>query len=299
MATSWLKVRYLDDSPPWKSELTSDRGYIAISCKKFVPGSFICSEYPTVTVSGWHPFTESQVEEINNKVNALPDSDKQAFFEMANAFPENSSVAAGIFMTNAFDMVDSPLGKESGMYCALARLNHSCIPNAQQTHIPSTSEEVLYASRCIEIGDEINDCYIDLRQSREHRRKELLNLYRFKCECLACEQEGELLKCDDRNRTRAKQLDDNILLAAENDPYQALDIAHQLLNLLEKDDCRGWSERYIADCHLSIYLLAESIGDHQKMRRHIDLCHQLNIKLQGPTSPDSLKSFQLMRDCPG
>ena len=32
------------------------------------------------------------------------------------------------------------------------RLNHSCTPNAQQTHIPSSGEEVLYAARDIQIG---------------------------------------------------------------------------------------------------------------------------------------------------
>ena len=31
-------------------------------------------------------------------------------------------------------------------------LNHSCIPNVQQTHVPSTGCEVLHASRKIEIG---------------------------------------------------------------------------------------------------------------------------------------------------
>ena len=32
-------------------------------------------------------------------------------------------------------------------------LNHSCVPNVQQTHVPATGEEVLYASRDIEIGE--------------------------------------------------------------------------------------------------------------------------------------------------
>ena len=56
---------------------------------------------------------------------------------------------------------------------AIARLNHSCCPNAQQTHIPETGEEVLYASRDIEVGEEINDCYIELRKKRSERRREL------------------------------------------------------------------------------------------------------------------------------
>ena len=39
--------------------------------------------------------------------------------------------AAGIFMTNCFDMTDSIYGESCAMYLALARLNHSCCPNVQ------------------------------------------------------------------------------------------------------------------------------------------------------------------------
>jgi hypothetical protein len=46
------------------------------------------------------------------------------------------------------------------MYLALARLNHSCTPNVQQTHMPDTTEEALFACRDIKRGEEINDCYI-------------------------------------------------------------------------------------------------------------------------------------------
>lgn len=38
----------------------------------------------------------------------------------------------------------------------------------------------------INLGDEICDCYIDLRQSKEQRRKELLENFRFLCSCPAC-----------------------------------------------------------------------------------------------------------------
>ena len=36
------------------------------------------------------------------------------------------------------------------------------------------------------LGDEICDCYIDLRQDKDSRRKELLESFRFLCECPAC-----------------------------------------------------------------------------------------------------------------
>ena len=39
------------------------------------------------------------------------------------------------------------------------------------------------------LGDEICDCYIDLRQSKDQRRKELLENFRFLCSCSACSNE--------------------------------------------------------------------------------------------------------------
>ena len=56
----------------------------------------------------------------------------------------------------------------------------------QQTHYPDTTEEVLYAVRDIRKGEEINDCYIDLRQPKIKRQAELREYYRFDCLCAGC-----------------------------------------------------------------------------------------------------------------
>lgn len=109
------------------------------------------------------------------------------------------------------------------------RLNHSCIPNAQQTHIPSTTEEVLYACRDIAIGDEINDCYIELRRSRDDRRKELQQLFRFDCECLNCCLDAAEGAADDKKRCRALKLEEFIYQAVEMNPMTALDIVKEVL----------------------------------------------------------------------
>lgn len=188
MNTHWRHVIFAepDKGPPWTLKLVDGRGFVAIATRKIEAGEYVLTEFPTVWVHGWHPFDSDQVEEIESRVEALDENDKTAFYSMANVFPEARTAAEGIFMTNCFDMTDSPHGQACAMYLALARLNHSCIPNVQQTHIPETGEEVLYASRTIEIGDEINDCYIDLRQSRDARRAALRDIYRFDCECEAC-----------------------------------------------------------------------------------------------------------------
>jgi hypothetical protein len=187
----------------------------------------------------------------------------------------------------------------SEMFLAIGRLNHSCIPNAQQTFIPlqrnnkkvnnikistNTSHnnnnnnkrsssscigyEVLYATRDIMIGEEINDCYIELRQSSKDRRKELMSLYRFKCLCKICsinddddKDDGgggedddkisnemkkpklrEGIQIDDyRRRQRAMQLDEAIYEFLSMGEYNmAQDISTELIKLLEHTKSIGW-----------------------------------------------------------
>lgn len=195
--TYWRRVRYDSDRPPWVLKEIPGKGMAAFATRSFKQGDLIYTEFPAVWIHGHHPFNEEQVEEIHAKVNALDATDQAAFYAMANVFPhEEFPPAVGIFMTNCFDMTDSVHGVSCAMYLALARLNHSCVPNVQQTHLPETTEEVVYASRDIAVGEEMNDCYIDLRQARSGRRKELLEYYRFFCTCAACGDGSDSSRAD-------------------------------------------------------------------------------------------------------
>ena len=171
--TYWRYTNYSnapEEETPWELRYSEKTGYAAFARRRFKKGECIVVERPIVSVRGHHPFTEHQREEIAENVGKLDATDREAFFSMSNVFIEAvGGEEEGIFMTNSFDMVDSPQGPSCGMYLAIGRLNHSCCPNAQQTHIPDTGEEVLYASRDIESGDEINDCYIELRNSKSDR----------------------------------------------------------------------------------------------------------------------------------
>jgi hypothetical protein len=281
-------------------------------------------ETPTVWVHGHHPFTEEQVCEIEKRVSALDEVERIEFYRMENVYKDDqASAAAGIFMTNSFDMTNSPNGDCCAMYLAIARLNHSCEPNVQQTHIPETGEEVLVACTTIEVGEEINDCYIELRQSREKRRAALRELYRFDCCCsaCACSSVGDIVECsckgtngavedtasrtsivtitheeDDKLRTRAGSLENSIMLAAEDDPYMALDIAKQYVSLLMSQKASKWSTRYIADAYMYLYQLGCALGNRKLAKESLVTAHTMNTALQTDRSPDSLRTSSLLRE---
>lgn len=284
--TSWLKVSTgTADDPPWVLQDLGDKGYAAFALKRFEKGDLIVTERPTVWVKGHHPFDEVQVEEIEKKVAELDEVDRKAFYEMANVFPEAPTQATGIFMTNCFDMTNAPHGESCAMYLAIARLNHSCTPNAQQTHIPETGEEMLYASRVIEKGEEINDCYIDLRQATSKRQKDLREYYRFECDCDACIAADT---ADDTKRERASQFDDRIVEAIDEDgPEIALEVAKDALRLLEGEQARKWSVRYLPDALNTISQLASAVGNIKLGTRYARMAFEESLLLCGPHAPDT------------
>jgi hypothetical protein len=77
-------------------------------------------------------------------------------------------------------------GSGSAVYATLARINHSCAPNARQEHVISTGDERVVASRDIAAGEEVNISYIDICQPTSRRREQLLASYRFNCVCKSC-----------------------------------------------------------------------------------------------------------------
>ena len=295
MVTSWLQVAPCaaengEEQAPWELRDLEGKGFAAFATRKFEKGDLILAERPTVWVHGHHPFDETQVAEIESKVAELDEADRRAFFEMANVFPEAPTAATGIFMTNCFDMTNAPQGESCAMYLAMARLNHSCTPNAQQTHLPETGEEVLYASRTIEIGEEINDCYIELRQSTSFRKKDLQEYYRFECTCEACTRSDV---DDDKRRERARQIDDRVVEAVSEDgPEIALDLAKDVLRLLESEQCKKWSVRYLPDALSTVSQLASSIGDRRLSAKCAQMAYNESLLLCGPRSPETVRLNQ-------
>ena len=251
-------------------------------------------EKPLVCVHGHHPFGDVQRDEIQKNVNRLNKADKAAFYELADVFHDaKGGPPEGVFLTNSFDMTDSPQGPSCAIYAAIARLNHSCCPNAQQTHIPDTREEVLYASRDIQIGEEINDCYIELRKGKHSRNRDLQEYFRFKCSCISCCGEESFSTEDDVRRERAMLLEDSMLtLTTSGDTWSAYNVSGELLKLLTNIDCLPWSSRYIPGAFYSAYLLCKELDKKKEAHQFLQEAQQWYVDLQGPSSPSVIIAFQ-------
>jgi len=104
-----------------------------------------------------------------------------------------------IFRTNAYNS-----GTEIGLFPKIARINHSCRPNASYYWSEKLNKRIVYATRKIEAGEEVFVSYIPLLLAAHDRQKQL-DRYGFKCTCSACAQDGtEKIASDDRRVTIQK-----------------------------------------------------------------------------------------------
>lgn len=104
-----------------------------------------------------------------------------------------------IFRTNAYTLPSSsnpppssssPAADRVGMFPLVARINHSCAPNAANVWDPlSGGNRVIWASRDIEAGEEVLVSYAPLLRDTAARR-ERLRQYGFECACEVCGDGG-------------------------------------------------------------------------------------------------------------
>ncbi|KAH7084582.1 hypothetical protein FB567DRAFT_561559 [Paraphoma chrysanthemicola] len=99
-----------------------------------------------------------------------------------------------IFRTNAYNS-----GTEIGLFPKIARINHSCRPNASYYWSDKLNKRIVFVYRKIEKGEEIFVSYIPLLMTQEERQKRL-DRYGFKCTCDACSQEREAKAASDERR---------------------------------------------------------------------------------------------------
>ncbi|KAH6855723.1 hypothetical protein B0I37DRAFT_389231 [Chaetomium sp. MPI-CAGE-AT-0009] len=91
-----------------------------------------------------------------------------------------------IIDTNAFTIAHNT-GLTAELFLNACRINHSCIPNADQVANEGTGDLVMRANRDINADEEITTSYIMRAAPREIRQRELSRGWGFTCQCPACD----------------------------------------------------------------------------------------------------------------
>lgn len=167
---------------------------------------------------------------IASAFSALPEASQSAILALSNPPLKHSSAISRIYRGNAV----SPAANSTAIFPTLARVNHSCVPNASLDFTPATHAATvssysnvdttlpppppphanLFAAQDIAAGDEITFAYLDhiACMPRSYRRFLLQLNWRFDCLCHACavaggtEDGGAEAAASDSRRARAYTL---------------------------------------------------------------------------------------------
>jgi len=171
---------------------------------------------------------------IERDVSKLPEDQKQKFYKLYDCWNPQHPTYSGIVLTNGL-----PLGKDSkeiGVFPTIARLNHSCLPNAHYAWNEKLSMGTVHVTKQIKKGDEICISYIDLYNDFNIRSKLLEKNFNFKI----TRSEGEVsteYSISDVRRRRLSILDKDIIpTVAQRNPLLAMAAVKESLDLLVKED---------------------------------------------------------------
>ncbi|OCK96690.1 uncharacterized protein K441DRAFT_685788 [Cenococcum geophilum 1.58] len=150
-------------------------------------------------------------------LEAMMSSSRTAFFSLSGEDQSlYLSLHAHVFLTEALNTEEDYLmpisrsnafntGDSFGLSPKVARINHSCRPNAVYFWSQQLGKRIVYAASQINKGEEILVSHIPLLRTKAERAMRL-HQYGFKCECEACAAGmGDAIVSDSR-RTEIRQL---------------------------------------------------------------------------------------------
>lgn len=195
----------------WKVEEREGRGFCLFANKTLLPGELVLAEKPLFTVPA--EAHDSDLDNyLENALEELRPDQRLAFFSLADtrAFLSNEKKSArGIYFTNCYTLGQTR-NSPAGMFIIFSRANHSCRPNCEFHWCQELGLQELRASKPVEEGEELTDCYLDLslegRITRVERQRVLLGAYGFHCRCDACALDNALVEEEDQLRREAWQL---------------------------------------------------------------------------------------------
>ncbi|KAK4984776.1 hypothetical protein LTR50_006398 [Elasticomyces elasticus] len=193
-----------------------------------------------------------------------------------------------IYNTNAFE-TDRKGNAASAVFQKTARINHSCIPNAEATYNKRLGRQVVHVTRDVEAGDEITVSYTRPIERTAVRQRHLEDHYGFSCDCPACDDDEEFAAESAERREHMVNL--NEMLEAYNDDAdcaviktaeEAVETTEQLIDLMGEEGLFG---KDVGRLHWDIGSHYEALERWKDARKHYDLALEVYILCCGADHP--------------
>ncbi|KAJ6631477.1 hypothetical protein B0H10DRAFT_495912 [Mycena sp. CBHHK59/15] len=202
----WKKhIPWTPPNPPYALEQSTDKGMKMVACRPIQQGELIALERPLVVSRTDIAIAEDQRSSgifYQAALSGLSSAARASIVSLHNAFGPEQDPILGTLLTNQHPVTipESPQTEYSGLFPTLCRANHDCSPNTNFFFNPRTFTGQFHAVRAIEKDEEITALYCELAASREERRAELSEHYKFLCECKTCALPSALVEQSDARR---------------------------------------------------------------------------------------------------
>jgi hypothetical protein len=198
----------------------------------------------------------------------------------------------GVYQTNSFKLGDEKCG---GLFLTTARMNHSCRPSATHIWRPDLQKTVVFATRRIEIGEEIFTTYGPSEcLNTEGRRDYLRERFSFECGCDMC-TEGNRFGGDDRMMEISSLQEDISMEAQTGDPKAAIAAVERCLTLL-KEQAISIGAYMQPILHYGYQISMDGLKDVQLAESYLLKELVVTQQCEGPTSPKALQIQAMLDD---
>jgi len=157
--------------------------------------------------------TQQCVLDLSNSQNRQEEKNQTKESTVLGVYHTNSFLLGGRRNITKKSKYDEDYG---GLFLTIARINHACCPNANHMWRPDLQQSLVFATRDIQVGEEIHTTYgpSDEALDTTGRRLYLNERFNFECCCSMC-VEGNDLGADDRMRElNSRRHEISFLLAA-------------------------------------------------------------------------------------
>lgn len=237
-----------------------DQGRGMIATALIPAGTRILTERPLITQNiTFMTITPSEAQELAMaaQINALPPLTQQNYRALTNQHPFASVPIfngrgqdtgkklyvkvpdSGRFRANAIPLSTNPenqRGNEVGVYLCLSKINHACLPNAQQTWNPTAQTCTLHALKAIPAGAQITISYAaSLRLDPVYIKR----TFNFTCACTLCQipnSKAKQRRC--KSHWKIERLGNEMLTKTVQ--AEALGVAKKVLALMDAMQVHDW-----------------------------------------------------------
>ncbi|KAK8128153.1 SET domain-containing protein 5 [Apiospora sp. TS-2023a] len=277
----------------WVVKPVPNAGNGAVALRKIARGERIMADVPLFVV----PTTVNDVKTMQQIIalGLKKASKEQAreFLTLDNAHKANGPLV-GTASTNVHPMGGGG-ATEAGLFLAACRINHACVPNAQNKWRKDLGRMTVHAARDIAAGEEITLTYLPALFPWAERQTILKDHFGFKCACATCAiPPGEKRDASDRRRKEINELDEKVGDGKRivKNAEEMLHDAWRKLKLLREE---GITDAWVSRAWHDAFQIAIANGDQARAKVFAERDYEATVACEGNDSPEAAQTMQWVK----